>query len=307
MAITLALTPAFAVSKGNDSGQGKAVVTILPQKGKEMLAPVPVEDLQLKVGGKDSSVTGWTPLADAANRIEVVLLIDAGAQTSLGTQFSSIQDFIQKLPQGAAVAVAYMANGRALLAGPLTTDHTAALRGLRLPAGGSPGISASPYFCLSDLAKNWPSKDRQARREVVMITDGVDYYEEIYNPDDPYVLAAISDALRSNLVVYSMYWGSRGGMDSTVYAASTGQNLLEEVSEATGGMSYWMGLGNPVSLEPYFNDVALRMAHQYALEYVTDLKGGPGVENLKLQVKQTAGKVAAPTQTYVQRKQESKQ
>jgi hypothetical protein len=291
-------------NNGNEHGQGKVVVTILPQKGGQALAPVSLDDLQLKVDGKAARVTGWAPLADAAHRIEIVVLIDDGAQSSLGTQMSSIQDFIRKLPEGAAVAIAYMGNGRALLASPMTTDHAEVLRRLRPPVGSSAGISASPYFCLSDLVKKWPSKDPRARREVAMITEGVDYYEDGYNPDDPYVASAISDALRNNTVVYSIYWGNQGARDGTGIASTTGQNLLGQVSEAVGGKSYWIGFGNPVSIEPYFADIALRMANQYQLEYVTELKGAPGVESMKLQVKRTAGKVNAPTQTYVQRKQD---
>lgn len=305
--LVFAFTPLHATSKSDGSGQGRAVVTILPPKGTETVASIPMDELHLKLDGKESNVTGWVPLTGAAHRIEMVLLIDDGARTSLGTQMQYIQNFLQKLPADAAVAIAYMENGRALLTGPLTTDHAQALRGLRLPAGGSPGISASPYFCLSDLAKKWPSKDPQARREVVMITDGMDDYEMRYDPEDPYVLEAISDALRSNVVVYSIYWRNQGWVDRTEYAADTGQNLLAQVAEATGGTSYWIGFGNPVSIEPYCSDIALRMDHQYQLQYVTGLKGGSGVEDMKLQFKHPVGKVSAPHQTYVERKQDVKQ
>ena len=53
-----------------------------------------------------------------------------------------------------------MANGRAVLSGPLTADHATALSGTP-PARLRAGYNASPYFCLSDLAKNWPSTTRR--------------------------------------------------------------------------------------------------------------------------------------------------
>ena len=93
-----------------------------------------------------------------------------------------------------------MQNGRAVFSGPLTPNHATAAQQLHLPLG-APGADASPYFCLSDLAKRWPSNDRAARREVIMITDGVDYYHLQYDPEDPYVQAAIQDLVRANLVV----------------------------------------------------------------------------------------------------------
>src|ERR1700734_3475486 len=86
-----------------------------------------------------------------------------------------------------------------------------------------PRYSSSPYFCLSDLAKNWPSADRSARREIIMITDGVDYYHLQYDPEDPYVQAAIDDSVRANLVVYSIYWRSTGPASRGWYENNAGQ------------------------------------------------------------------------------------
>ena len=51
-----------------------------------------------------------------------------------------------------------------------------------------------------------------------MVTDGVDNYERRYDPDDPYVQAAINDAVRARLVVYSIYWMNQGRADQTAYA-----------------------------------------------------------------------------------------
>jgi hypothetical protein len=102
-----------------------------------------------------------------------------------------------------------MKNGRAVLSGPLSTNQALVVRELHLP-GGSPGSNASPYFCLSDLAQHWPSQDRAARREVVMIGNGVDNYDPRFDFHDPYVRAAIDDSVRARLVVYAIAWKSQG-------------------------------------------------------------------------------------------------
>lgn len=298
-AVLLAVVPVRA-AETQQSGQGQAVVTVLPEHG-ETVSPIAPEDMSLKIDGKSSSITQWQPLSGAAHRIEVVFLIDDGARASLGNQIPEIQKFIHELPANAAVGIAYMQNGRAVLTGPLSTDHEAALHSLRLPAGGSPGISASPYFCLSDLAKHWPSEELGARREVVLISDGVDYYEMRYDPEDPYVQAAISDALRSHIVVYAIYWRSTGWFDRTDYANDSGQNLLAQLTEATGGVNYWIGSGNPVSFRPYLADIGRRIDNQYELGYATELRGKPGVADLKLKVKHPSAKVHAPGQTFVER------
>ena len=277
--------------------QASTVITILPEN--EMPGGIPQEALHLKLNGKESTITGFTPLRDPQSKVEMVVLIDGGARSSLGLQMSDIAKFIESLRPDTKVAVAYMMDGRAALGGPLTTDHESALRGLHLTAGrGEAGISGSPYFCLSDLAKNWPSSDARARREVVMITDGVDYYDMRYDPDDPYVRSAVDDAVRARLMVYAIYWQSGDRFDRTNYGAGSGQNLLAQVAENTGGKSYWQGTGNPLSLVPYFADIDRRLNNQYELDFMTVLGDKPQMQTIKLTVSAHA-KVTAPQEVYV--------
>jgi len=298
---TLLAAP-FAIAANNNEAvndqteQGHAIVTVLP--GSEVPGGIPQDALHLKINGKDSNITGWTALESPASRLEVVVLIDDGARASLGNQLKDIAKFIQGLRPEAKVAVAYMENGRAVLGGPLTTDHAAVARELHLPVSGMPGISASSYFCLSDLARHWPSTDTHARREVVMVTDGVDNYEPRYDPEDPYVQAAIQDSVRAHLLVYSIYWRNQSRFDRTGYAADDGQNLLAQVAEATGGNSYWQGYGNPVSLQPYLADIDRRIQNQYELDFMTPASGKPRMASLRLRVSADA-KVEAPQQVYV--------
>ena len=296
----LLLAAPFAFAADNNNGQvgeGHAVITVL--KGQELPGGIPQQALQLKVDGKQSNITGWTQLRGPQDKVQLVILIDDAARSSLGNQMNDISKFIGNLPPNAEASVAYMINGRALFSGPLTADRAAVQRELHLPLSGTPGISASPYFCLSDLARNWPSNDVQARREVVMITDGVDNYEPRYDPEDPYVQAAITDSVRAHLIVYSIYWKSSGRFARTMYAAIDGQNLLQQLTEATGGNSYWEGYGNPVDLQPYLQDINHRLDNQYELHFMTPLGSKPQVESMKLKISAPA-KVDAPQQVFVQ-------
>jgi hypothetical protein len=234
----------------------------------------------------------------AQSPVEFVLLIDGAAHTSLGREWDEIEHFVQNLQPNVKVAIAYMENGRAVLTGPLTADHAKALDGLHLPAG-VPGYAASPYFCLSNLAKSWPSTDTSARREVLMITDGVDTYERRYDPDDPYVHSAIDDSVKAGLVVYSIYWLSNGRADRSSYENDAGQNLLLQVDESTGGTSYWEGTGNPVTLTPYFEDLSRRWNNQYELSFTAPLKGKATVATMKVKTTAPDVKVDAPQQVLI--------
>jgi hypothetical protein len=295
-AVLFAAPIAFAADN-NQEGQGRAVVTVL--KAEEVPGGIPQQALQLKIDGKQSNITGWTPLRGPQDKVELVVLIDDGARASLGTQLNDIAKFIGSLPPNATVAVAYMMNGRAVLSGPLTGDRSAVQRQLHLPLSGAPGISASPYFCLSDLAKHWPSNNAQARREVVMITDGVDNYDRRYDPEDPYLQAAINDSVRSHLIVYSIYWTNGGRFDRSHYAANDGQNLLQQLTQATGGNSYWEGFGNPVDLQPYFQDINRRLDNQYELDFMAPMGSKPQIESLRLKVSAPT-KLDVPQQVFIQ-------
>ena len=257
---------------------------------------VPSSDLAVRVGGKQAAITGWTSLRERP--VELVLLIDGGARSSLGTQFTAITNFVREMPANTRMAIAYMENGQAVFTQPLSSNPAVVLKGLRVPTG-PPGVSASPYFCLSNLARHWPSQDRAARREVVMVTDGVDPYYLRYDPEDPYVLAAIHDSVRGGLVVYSIFWRNEGFLGRTGYAVYDGQNLLDEVTQATGGYSYWEGYGNPVNIAPYFKDLRHRLDGQYELSFTAPLNGKAGVERLQMHVKAASAKVDAPQQVYV--------
>lgn len=295
---TLLVAAPMAFAQNENQGEGQAIVTVLPKKDSAPPSNVAQQAVEVSVNGKKTAVSGWQAVGRDHAAVELVLLIDEGARTSLGREMDDIAHFVQSLPPNVKFTIGYMENGRAVLARPLTADHAQALRGLHLPMG-QPGESASPYFCLSDLAKRWPSGDRDARREVIMITDGVDSYERRYDPEDPYMLAAIQDSVRARLVVYSIYWRNAGFADRTEYANNTGQNLLSQVAEGTGGNSYWIGMGNPVSLQPYFEDFSRRLQNQYELGFTVPLHGKAEEETLKVKVKAPDSSVTAPQKVWV--------
>lgn len=297
--VSLAAAPAFP--QNENEGRGQAVVTVLPAHDDTQPGNVSLQNFAIKVNGHDSSITNLTPLRGQDDRLELVLLIDSGSRGSIGTQLNEITNFVKTLPAQSKVAVAWMMNGTAQLATPLTADHQAALKGVHMPSGFA-GQSASPYFCLSNLAQHWPSSDRGARRVVVMITDGIDYYEPRYDPEDPYMQAAITDSVKSGLVVYSIYWQNRGRYDRSMWGTDAGQNLLSQVTQATGGYSYWQGYGNPVSFQPFFKDLDRRLQNQYEVAFTAPLNGKSGsVANVKVKTNGVNGKVDAPQQVYVTR------
>ena len=144
-----------------------------------------------------------------------------------------------------------------------------------------------------------PGQDERARREVVMVTDGGDPYDRRFDAEDPYVEVAITDATRAHLVLYAIYWTNAGFADSTAAANNTGQNLLAQVTEATGGKSFWQGMGNTVSFQPYFEDLSRRFRNQYELGFTAPLNGKPAVEQMSLKLHAPGTEIDAPQRVFM--------
>ena len=274
VAIVVGLSFALAaLSPAQETSTARAVVTATT-KGSEDVTTIPRQTISLTENRKSQDVTGWVPLRGSRSGLQLVVLLDDSSRGNLGLQLNDIKNFLMALPPNAQVAIGYMRNGSPNLLQNFTTDHAAVAKTLRLPQG-SAGINGSPYFCLSALAKHWPGGDSDVRREVVMVTDGVDRYSGAhFDPSNPYVQAATSDAQKAGVIVYSIYYRGAGRADSSFVATDGGQNYLTQVSNDTGGKVYLEGFGNPVSFAPFLSDLQHKLQNQYELTFVSTAKSG---------------------------------
>ena len=276
----------------------QTVVTVMPKDGKGTSA-VSRENIQLSVNRKQGTVTDLVPLRGERDGLELVVLVDDSARSGLSLQLKSMRNFINHLPANTQVGVAYMQNGQARFVQNLTPDHALAAKALRITQG-VPGGNASPYFCLSDLAKRWPSSNPDNRREVLMITDGVDRYSgRRFDPENPYVQAAVQDSQKAGLIVYSIYYRDAGGFDRGDFAAFGGQNYLDQVTKATGGKAFYIGTGNPVSFDPFLDELHTRLMNQYELGFLAQPGHKPEVQQLKVKTNLPATQISAPEGVFV--------
>ena len=142
-----------------------------------------------------------------------------------------------------------MRNGTVDVLQQLTTDNAQAAKSLRLPLG-EPGLSASPYQSVVDLIKHWPGGSRDwVRREVLMISDGIDRLGG-GGPADSYVYSAIEQIQRAGVVIYAIYANAVGHYGHTFWRLNWGQNYLSQVTDETGGEAYFMGLETPSPFHP---------------------------------------------------------
>ena len=210
-------------------------------------------------GQERDKVTGWAPGQREYAGVELYVLLDDGSKSSLSTQLADIRQFILAQPSATKIGVAYMRNGVALIAQNPTADHELAAKALRLPLGVS-GVNGSPYFSLADLVKRWPKGD--SRREVLMISDGIDRYYDEADMLDPYLAGAIEKAQSAGVVVSAIYNPGVGDVGQGDWRRFIGQTYLAQVAEKTGGEAYYIGFNAPaVSFAPYLRDFANRINH----------------------------------------------
>src|SRR5208283_738637 len=268
--VVLASTPAQAAASQNadDRDTAQMIVTVESKHHGQPAPQVEKEDLAVSVGGRRASVLSWSALNEQDTPTELFLVLDDSSRVgAVGTHIAELRKFLRGLPSAVSTAVGYMTNGRVQVAEALTADHEAAAMAVRLP-GGSAGSNASPYFALGDLAKHWPAPTANARRVVLWLTDGIDPYDTTMDlSQDIYLQAAVADAQRAGIQVYSIYLAGKGGIDRSMYGVNQGQSKLSVVAEQTGGYAYNQGFTSPVSLVPYLGDFSQRLNNQYRLVF----------------------------------------
>ena len=280
--VTFALTVSLAA---HAQMEGPVPTQALVNVDSKSTPPADASALTVAVNDRKEPLTSWSPVLPA--NAQVALLIDDGLRESMGRELDNLRDFVRGLAPGVEILVGYMQYGHVVADQGFTTDHVRAASTLHLP-GGLAGMSASPYLCLSDFVKNWPgptsdssSMDRNhpaqhKARFIMVLTNGVDPYNgstSVMNQDSPYVAAAIHDAQRAGVAVYSIYFGDAGMRGGSV--DFSGQNYLQQLTQGTGGANLWEGTGNPQSTAPFLTMFQHAVAETYIATFSAPASNNP--------------------------------
>ena len=222
------------------------------------------EDVTVYQGRNRAEVTDWVPLQGERAGLQLFLLLDDASATSLGSQLEDIRQFIAMQPPTTLIGIGYMRDGGVDTVQNFTTDHVQAVKALRLPIG-STGAFASPWLSVGDLISRWP--ESPMRREILMITDGIDRFGGV-GPANPYVDTAIELAQKAGLIIHAIFATGVGHYGRMFWPINWGQNYLSQVASETGGEAYFLGFETPVSFAPYLEDLNRRLNHQYLLVFL---------------------------------------
>jgi hypothetical protein len=301
----LLLASALAISLAAHAQQEGVVPTqALVNVDAKSTPPANASTLTVAINDRKQPLTAWLPVAPA--NAQVALLIDDGLRESVGRELDNLRSFVRTLAPGVEVLVGYMQYGRVVADQGFTADHTLAASTVHLPAGLA-GMSASPYICLSDFVKNWPSSGpssssgssgpslRAKARFILMLTNGVDPYNgstSSMNQGSPYVDNAVADAQRAGVAVYAIYFGDAGMEGGSVN--NSGQDYLNQIAEGTGGINLWEGIGNPVSTAPFLSKFQSALAETYIATFNTPLGNNPAHDLVRVKFTAAKTKLRAP-------------
>lgn len=276
----LAFGAASAVAQQDSTGMAPVhvVVTVEAHKGGE--TPVITrEDVMVHEGRDRDPVIDWVPAQGQHALLELMIMLDDGSNTTVGTQLEDIRKFISAQPGTTMIGVAYMRDGIAQVVQNPTSDHALAAKALRLPTG-TRAANGNPYFSLTDLVKRW--HPTTSRRAVIMATDGIDRFYDTGDLQDPYLDEAIDYALHAGITVSAIYTPGVGHYAHSYWQTYWGQIYLSQLAEETGGEAYHVGLtGPPVSFTPFLDDFGKRLAHQYLLTFLAKPQKKAGWQRIR--------------------------
>jgi VWFA-related protein len=270
------------------------VVTAEAHHGKEV-PDVHKDDVMVYQGRERRQVADWTPLREEHAALQLFILLDDSSHVSVASQFEEIRNFINSQPPTTAIGIGYMRDGTVDITQNLTTEHALAAKALRLPVGHL-GAYASIYLSIGDLIKRW--LETPVRREVLAISDGIDYFGGV-GPANPYVDAAIEQAQKAGVLIYAIYATGVGHYGHSVFRMNWGQNYLSEMAEETGGEAYFLGFETPVSFAPYLDDLSQRLTHQYLLVFQARPEKKPGLQSVRLRTELPNVELAAADKVFV--------
>ncbi len=294
---TAAFYPGAAAQTSPAGGVPVSMVVTAEARHGTNAPPVTRDDVMVYEGKDRDQITLWQPAQGDHAALELFILLDDSASESLGSQLEDIRQFITSQPAATKVGIAYMQNGIAQVVQNLTPDHAQAAKSVRLPLANA-GVNASPYFSLTDLIKKWPSSN--ARREVVMISDGVDRYYGIGDTQDPYVSEAIDQAQKAGIIVFAIYNPGAGHLGHSYWWNYWGQLYLSEVAGRTGGESYYIGFNGPaVNFAPYLDNVSHRLGNQYLLTFLAKPEKKAGMQHVKVSTELSNTELVAADAVYV--------
>jgi len=289
------------------------VITDAALRQDAELPPLQREDVKVKQGKKFLPVTQLIPAQGDNAALQLMILIDDTLNTSVGNNLTDLKEFISAQPASTVIAVAYMSNATVSIAQNFTADHDLAVKAVRLPRG-SLSTMDSPYLSLISLVKGWP--EQKVRREIVMVTDGIDRlrgekpepsrmgpnYGAVYHSMptiSPDVSSASEISQRYNVLVYSIYAVGVGRAGRSGWDLQIGLSSLTKLADETGGECFSLGTSQLVSFKPSLDQLQKMLGNQYYVVFQATPRKKAGLQRVNVRTELSNSELVAPDNVWV--------
>jgi hypothetical protein len=265
--LMVSVFPAHAQNQPT-SPNNVSVTTYVTVLGPKYTAPPALSkaDVNVNEGKQKREVTNWIPAQGDKAGLLLAIVIDDADTTDVASQLGDLKNFITAQPKTTNIGVFYASNGTIQTASQFAQDHEAVAKTLRMPLGYT-GAYSSIYLSVMNLIKGWPATG--ARREILLIADGIDRFRGDY-PTSPDVDATVDTAQKAGIMIHTLYASGVGRAGRNSFRVSLGQSNLSKIADATGGESFFQGFQTPVAFSPFLQQLDMVLKNQYWLSYATE-------------------------------------
>jgi hypothetical protein len=295
------------------SVQVHVVITAEAQREDNELPALRQDDVKVKQSKTFLQVTQLIPARGDAATLQLFILIDDTLGSGVGNNLTDIREFISAQPATTAIAIGYMSNATVNIVQNFTPDHALAAKAVRLPRGNLSTMD-SPYLSLISLVKGWPQQN--VRREVLMVTDGIDRlrgekptasqlgpsFGPVYHSMPsmtPDMNSASEISQRYNVIVHSLYAVGVGRAARSSWDLQIGLSGLTKLADETGGECFSLGTSNAVSFKPYLERLQKIFDNQYFLVFLATPGKKPGLQRVRIDTELSNVEIAAPNNVWV--------
>ncbi len=274
-------------------GESGAVTMTVTAVGKKKAPPPAVkkEDVRLYAARERTQIANWR----RGETLYLAVLIDDSLEPSIAGQWADLKTFLMAQSPATYIAVGYVRNGSVMLAQDFTKDHASAAKALRVPLGGG-GAFTSPYLALLDWMKRWPESNE--RKSILLFSSGIDYFRGM-DPGNQDVSTTIEHAQKQNINIWTIYAPDAGHFRRRNYWLFLSQSFLSRISEETGGESFYIGFGPPVTLKPFFDELRIHLSNQYLLTFTGNGGAKGRFERVRVTTELSGVEFLAPTQVFL--------
>ena len=274
--------------------------------------------IKVKLGKDSAKVTQLIPAQGDNAALQLFILIDDTCDPAIGNNLTELREFINAQPATTVIGVAYMSNATIQITQNFTPDHDLASKAVRLPRGTLSSMD-SPYLSLMSLLKAWPQQ--KVRREVLMISDGIDRlrgdrdsFSQLPSRSPagapvrpPSTMSTISpdadtasrNSQRYGVIVHSIYATGAGRLGRNAWEAQLGQSGIAKIADETGGEYFALGTQNAVSFKPYLDRLQKIFNNQYYLVFQAVPKKKEGLQRVNITTEVANADIAAADNVWV--------